>query len=156
MDISFFPSKNFKILKYLDELPEDLSENLQEQFALYERDEIKLFSVFVNGEQLSYHNFENIVSLDRLGTQFQFELSDLVQPNKNLEFFVLQLNGTTERLLQLDSLNMYSEPLNSSKRGGKRFIFQSSKLSAALTSAINGSKSLGRNWMIKMQYFFIV
>ena len=60
MQVSFHPTANFKVLKFM----EPLGELVDPLFAQV-MDTPKLFAVFVDPAELSYHNFENIVPLDR-------------------------------------------------------------------------------------------
>ena len=72
--------------------------------------------VFMNPEDLSYHNFENILDLDN--------------------FIKLNLNLKKEKLLKIDEFNLYNLLFNNDSRGRKRCIFKSDFLSNILTKII--------------------
>ena len=70
----------------------------------------------MNPEDLSYHNFENILDLDN--------------------FIKLNLNLKKEKLLKIDEFNLYNLLFNNDSRGRKRCIFKSDFLSNILTKII--------------------
>ena len=106
--------------------------------------------VFIDPEELSYHNFENILPVDcvfernqnqsedgdQQQQQLAFSLSDKKTFEKKEDVVSFTLTGSTSSLLDLEELNLYNPVLNEGSRGGKRFIFQSSLLSKALTEAV--------------------
>ncbi len=100
-----------------------------------------LYAVWVDGRDLSYHNFECILPLDRalhLGDQesMAFTMSPLENLSEMMDIYKTTIGGSSlDLLLQLDQLGLYQKPSNSSTRGGERFIFSSEKLSSALTEA---------------------
>ena len=79
--------------------------------------------VFMNPEDLSYHNFENILDLD-----------NFIKLNLNLKKEKLPSLG--KELLKIDELNLYNLTFNNDSRGRKRCIFKSDFLSNILTKII--------------------
>lgn len=149
MTISFHPSPNFKLIKYIEGLDYKVSPGHARLFAQV-MDTPRLFAVFVDPAELSYHNFENIIPLDswvesrpeaRSGTSLSLSFSNPVSLSLNHEVFVCKLNGAASGLLkEMSSLDLYVPPLNKGTRGGERFIFHSSILSKALTEALRSSQ----------------
>ncbi|KAF7554985.1 hypothetical protein G7Z17_g2521 [Cylindrodendrum hubeiense] len=140
-------------MKLIEDLDDKLGTHQTEFYAQF-MNTPKLFAVFVNPADLSYHNFENIVPLDTwfesaLSKQHTSELEvSLTDPNQlqsDLEVFTCKLQGAAGALLKdLSSLDLYVAPLNKGTRGGDRFIFHSALLSKALTSALQSSKVLDK------------
>ncbi len=152
MSFSFCPSKHRRVLKFIENINElgDFEEGLLECIATMALNSAQFYAVWVDGGDLSYNNFENILPLDRalhLGNQMgaelplaEFTLDSIVRPHKDLEVVRCQLKGPgTKSLLELDTLGLYQVPANSSTRGGQRFIFSSAVLSRGLTKAIKES-----------------
>ncbi|KAH8896193.1 hypothetical protein GQ53DRAFT_622265, partial [Thozetella sp. PMI_491] len=151
---SFHPSTRCKVARFVEGVDARADDALRPFFAQV-ASEPRLFVVFVDPGELSYHNFENIVPLDRwIETQPRFRgddglsisLEDCAQAEEGTEVFTSRLRGETAAALlrQLSSLDLYVPPLNKSTRGGERFIFQSTLLSKALTRAVRGSDLLGK------------
>ncbi|KAL4483239.1 hypothetical protein ABPG74_019265 [Tetrahymena malaccensis] len=133
IDVSPFPTESRKIMKFIqtDLLTKFLDKN---NFI-----EVNNYSViFVSIDDLSYHNFENILNLDEHFNDVQFQLKNQRLIEKQVQKFLIQ--GSTDTLLSLDKLNYYTVPLNASQRGGKRLIFHSNQLSFSLTKMINESE----------------
>jgi hypothetical protein len=114
----------------------------------------KLFVVFVDPAELSFHNLENIVPLDRW-IEWKLEderdgglslsLADARQVRVDREVFTCKLRGAACHLVkQLPSLDLYVAPLNKATRGGERFIFHSALLSKALSEAMRSSDVLSK------------
>ena len=154
--ISFFPTHSQKLHRYLQDLPSSLDENSKIYFA-----QTKLkgtFVVFVDPEELSYHNFENILPIDCVfernqkksedgnSSQLVFSLSGKKTFEKKDGVVSFTLSGSTDSLLGLDELNLYNPVLNEQSRGGKRFIFQSSLLSKALSKAVRETGHFAQNF----------
>ena len=112
---------------------------------------------FVDPESLSYHNFENILPLD---TFFQRSLppppsSHSPSPFSSLKFtnpqqyskpgiFTFSLStppSVLSLLLSLNDSSLFTPVLNQESRGGSRFVFHSTLLSDALTTAFQTSLS---------------
>ncbi|KAL4470498.1 hypothetical protein ABPG74_012109 [Tetrahymena malaccensis] len=133
IDVSPFPTESRKIMKFIktDLLTKFLDKN---NFI-----EVNNYSViFVSIDDLSYHNFENILNLDEHFNDVKFQLKNKRLIEKQVQIFLIQ--GSTDTLLSLDKLNYYTVPLNASQRGGKRLIFHSNQLSFSLTKMINESE----------------
>lgn len=102
-----------------------------------------LFSYSARYRDLSYHNFECILPMDRFFDPLltsSLELIQFKQLHPHYHIFTAKLTGADcEVLKRLDSLELYQVPPNSASRGGLRFIFHSNSLSRHLTSAIRAS-----------------
>lgn len=99
--------------------------------------------VFTNPEELSFHNYENIVNLNDYlfqntnEKQLQLQTNGITTLNEGI--FQLNIkfpNDLYDKLIQLDKLGIYSPVFNSSQRGGSRFIFSSTMLSDLITQSI--------------------
>ncbi|KAI9318838.1 hypothetical protein DFJ73DRAFT_635472 [Zopfochytrium polystomum] len=112
-----------------------------------------LYYTWVDASDLSYHNFESILPLDRIlrrpgGAQpsdsdspLSLSLSNVKRLHPQMDVFSGTLSGTDLPLLyQLDGLGLYLEPANSGQRGGKRMIFNSAALARGLTTAARWSQ----------------
>ena len=151
MTVSFHPSANFKVIKFIEALDDKLGQNAVRHFAQVATIP-KLFAVFVDPVELSYHNFENIIPLDdwfesmlekQQHRRLHLSFANLNQPEKHRNVFSCKLEGLSSTMLkEILSLNLYAAPLNKGKRGGDRFIFSSSILSRALTEALRTSDVL--------------
>jgi len=88
--------------------------------------------IYVNPNDLSYFNFENIIDLRDRPFNFRFlSLQDLTN-----NIYKTKIDNV-EDLLSLDGLNLYSEPVNNDSRGGKRFIFSSRVLQDIITDSLD-------------------
>jgi hypothetical protein len=141
LGLSFHPTAQHKAVRFLD--AERLPAEHRSLFARPSSAMPHLAAVFVDPEELSFRTFENIVPLDRLleRTPLEVALHDRVRLGKKGEalaycFALVPSEPTREALLGLDGLGLYLPPLNAGSRGGKRFIFHSERLSAALTAAV--------------------
>lgn len=154
MNISFHPSANFKMVKLIEGLDDVGVGHESESFFAQMMDTPKLFAVFVNPVELSFHNFENIIPLDRW-IEWKLEdedhgglslsLDDARQVQANREVFTCNLRGAACNMMkQLSSLDLYAAPLNKATRGGERFIFHSALLSKALSEAVRSSGVLSK------------
>jgi hypothetical protein len=152
LSISFHPSMNRKLLRYMHIPCQYLETTHSTNFFIQptapssstSSAETTLRAVFIDPRDLSYHNFENIVRLDSWFQTTQFTPYTATPPHQldsNYEIFTLNLlhSAATDRLHELDKLDLYTPPLNSSSRGGNRFIFQSQYLSEQLTQFIRSS-----------------
>jgi len=152
MEVSFYPSASFKTVKFIEDLDSKLDPKWGPYFA--QMSEIpRLFTVFVNPAELSFHNFENIVPLDRwmetklpsvsMESGAPLELTDIQDVHPGQHIWTTKLRGASSQLLkELPRLSLFVAPLNKSTRGGERFIFHSTILSTALTAAISSSTLL--------------
>jgi hypothetical protein len=153
MNISFHPSANFKVVKLIEALDEAVGHEWAPFFAQV-MDTPKLFAVFVDPAELSFHNFENIVPLDRWiewklederdgGLSLSLADAHLVQADR--EVLTCKLRGAACDLVeQLSSLDLYLAPLNKATRGGERFIFHSALLSKALSEGVRSGGVLSK------------
>ncbi|KAJ1324373.1 transcription elongation factor SPT5 [Microdochium nivale] len=155
MPISFHPSASFRMLKFVEDLDSKVKdESLRPYFAQVLLTP-RLFAVFVDPADLSYHNFENIIPLDAwfesernpasTADMLPINLTRLEQVHSKEQVWTgrLQLDSTSEQIIQrLATLDLYVLPLNRSARGGERFIFHSNLLSRSLTRAVQRSELL--------------
>ena len=142
--ISFFPTQSQKQHRYVQGLPSSIDASLKNYFAQSKLEGTCV--VFIDPEELSYHNFENILPVDCVfernqnqsedGDQQQqrlaFSLSDKKTFEKKEDVVSFTLTGSTSSLLDLAELNLYNPVLNEGSRGGKRFylsIFSSEQSS---------------------------
>ena len=120
MKVSFHPTANFKVVKFIEPLDERL-----DPFFAQIMDTPKLFVVFVDPAELSYHNFENVVHLDRWIEWKQedaltLSLTDVQNVQPGREVFMCSLNGPSCGLLEdLSRLNLYVPHLIKRHRAGK-------------------------------------
>ncbi|KAH7118438.1 hypothetical protein EDB81DRAFT_848140 [Dactylonectria macrodidyma] len=151
MEISFHPSADFKVVKLIESLDDTVGEEWLPYFAQVMDDNTKLFAVFVNPAELSLHNFENVIPLDRWieskvessGLVLSLTAARRVQADRGV--VTCKLQGSVCGLLkQLASLDLYIAPMNKATRGGERFIFHSARLSKALSHAVRSSDVLGK------------
>ncbi|KAK5659606.1 hypothetical protein OQA88_810 [Cercophora sp. LCS_1] len=141
MTVSFHPSANFKVLKFIQDLPAKTA-SLTTYFAQVLTTPA-LFAVFVDPAELSYHNFENIIPLDsRVSTEPSLSLTSLTPVSESNSIYTATLQGTTTSLSDLPFLPLFIPPLNPLSRGGTRYIFSSTNLSRAITKAITTSPLL--------------
>lgn len=156
MSVSCYPSRRHTILKFIENLDRKIQRRKGNYFAQVMTTP-RLFAVFVNPAELSYHNFENIVPLDawvesKTGVaresgsdRLVLELGHVKKLQVGTEVFTAKLDcGDNKTLLrEISDLSLYVAPLNKGTRGGERFIFHSAILSKALTSAVKTSGLLG-------------
>ncbi|CEL04085.1 hypothetical protein ASPCAL05217 [Aspergillus calidoustus] len=143
MQVSCCPSASHKVLKFIENLDQKI-DVLSVVFFAQILETPRLFAVFVDPLELSYHNFENIVPLDRWmeahGGNLELSFTPPKRPSFLHDILTCELDGESVSLLkELSSLDLYTQPLNKEARGGQRFIFHSALLSKALTSAIRNS-----------------
>ncbi|EWS74592.1 hypothetical protein TTHERM_000675819 (macronuclear) [Tetrahymena thermophila SB210] len=147
IEVSPFPTESRKVMKYIE------TSLLQQFLDKNNFIEINNYSViFVNIDDLSYHNFENILNLDHLFGHVEFKLKSSKIVTDKIQTFIIQ--GSTENLLLLDKLNYYTQPLNATQRGGKRLIFHSNQLSYCLTEMINRSNFFDKKQFMKVNNVF--
>ncbi|KAK0619134.1 hypothetical protein B0T14DRAFT_431049 [Immersiella caudata] len=151
MTLRFHPSKTFKMVKFIEDLDAKLDSKWGPYFAQV-LDAPRLYAVFVDPVELSFHNFENIVPLDqwmetKLSTEpeLSLELADVQNAQPGPDVWTAKLQGSITPLLkELSALDLFVVPLNKGARGGERFIFHSTILSKAFTEAISSSGILPR------------
>jgi len=148
MTVSFYPSASFKMAKFVEGLESFLEE--KEKYFAQVMDTPKLYMVFVDPRELSYHNFENIVPIDSwieaqteaAAAALATRLGNVAEVQPGVDIWTAKLQGpetSTELIKRLSNLDLYVSPLNKTTRGGKRFIFHSTHLSKALTAAVTES-----------------
>lgn len=143
LDVSFYPGGRFCLLRFVDEqLIEPAS--LRPLFARPGAPLPPLRAVFVDPRELSFRTFENVIPLDRLFDQHPVELAltDRRGLGSRDDIFLFKVEATAatrQTLDRLDELGLYVPPLDTSYRGGERFIFHSSRLAEALTRAVAGA-----------------
>lgn len=133
--LSYFPSARFKLLRFVDAALLDPA--VRPRFARPCAELPELAAVFVDAEELGYHNFENIVELGRL---FGRDATARFVDSEALAAGVLRMRlaaspSLREALARLDELGLYVRAQGPS-RGGQRFIFHSAELAAALTDGL--------------------
>lgn len=159
MPASFHPSASHKMLKFVESLDLQIPDDSLRPFFAQVMSTPRLFAVFVDPTDLSYHNFENIVPLDSwLQTKTSSDdageavlpatLTHLQQVRDDAQVWTGKLalgdSEASDILGQLADLDLYVPPLNSGTRGGERFIFNSSVLSRSLTAAVQQSGILDK------------
>ncbi|TWU77577.1 hypothetical protein ED733_007721 [Metarhizium rileyi] len=155
MSVSFYPSRRYSMLKYIADLDGKVRDGRNVNHFAQVMKVPRLFAVFVNPAELSYHNFENIVPLDRWVEErmsmaqddatdgLELELADIRRLDRKKDVFTAKLDGTRSGMLRdISDLSLYVAPLNRGTRGGERFIFHSAILSQALTRAVKTSRLL--------------
>jgi hypothetical protein len=150
LGLSFFPSARFKALRFVE--ADRIDEAHRPMFARPSPGMPNLAAVFVDPEEFSYRNFENILPLDRFfaGVELELELEQRTKLGRGREAqgyqFTLRVGPQTRAaLLGLDALDLYLTPQNPESRGGARFIFHSARLGEALGSAF--ANALPKRWM---------
>lgn len=137
LSLSYFPTARFKQLRFVAAAL--LDERVRALFARPCPALPELAAAFVDPEELGYHNFENIVGLDRLfddlgAAPVRFtQVRTLGAGVTGARFEVSPALG--DRLAQLDALGLHAPPRDAS-RGGSRFIFHSAALASALSEAL--------------------
>ena len=133
LTLSSHPSAEHIMIKYFDNIEFD-DEFIGQYYAI---NSSNMYIAFVNPTELSYHNLENILNLD-----LNFQKNNLnysinsISKYENMDVYKFDLLGSTDILLKLDELKLYTTPFNNDFRGGKRFIFSSKILANKLTSII--------------------
>lgn len=127
--ITPYPTRTNKICRFFN-----IFEN-NKYFAIFDN----FVLGFMNPYDLSYHNFENILSLDYIFDSIK-KLEEINEDFKILccsgdDIFRTKIN-LTDDIFKIDKLNLYQPPFNSESRGGKRMIFSSKKLSKVLTKIL--------------------
>lgn len=115
--------------------------------------------VFVNPQDLSYHNMENILLQRWAPAEVHFEPLATPSPHDSVRVWSVRMDrGTQQRLQGLRDFAL--EPLNRDQRGGRRVIFQDSNLTKALTAGIQelapelpGVTFVGVNPVMRMNWF---
>lgn len=125
MGVHFFPSQKYNIPKFIDASDFEFDDDIEQYFLKTEKQEMYL--VFFAYDELSYHNFENIIPCDKyLNDLTVIKTSPLITYD-NYYKMKIDIPG----LLDFVNLDIYTKPL-SNNRGGQRTIFYSNKLSNIL------------------------
>lgn len=99
----------------------------------------ELAAAFVDPFELGYHNFENILGLDRMFADLaaaRLRFTDVHRYRSGVMTATLAAPAAVAaRLAQLDGLGVYVPPRDPT-RGGQRFIFHCAALADALTEAL--------------------
>jgi len=139
--LSFYPTQCKVVMKNIKMFKESFDPTLESLFlkGLNDNDDDQIdYIAFVDITDISYHNFENMLDLDRYLEKKDLSniTSTKISKVENIDIYELTLSDTDNILLSLDNLNLYEKPFNSCSRGGKRFIFKSNKLSELLIKCI--------------------
>ncbi|KAH8660515.1 hypothetical protein BX600DRAFT_514115 [Xylariales sp. PMI_506] len=153
MAASFHPSITCRTIKFVESI-NDVVDQEQLPFFAQVMEAPRLYAVFVDPAELSFHNFENIVPIDRWietraetdadgDLELPLSLSDTQLLGADQKVWTCKLAGKAcDMIQQIPKLDLYVPPLNKSARGGFRFIFHSDHLSKALTEALKNSDIL--------------
>lgn len=150
-----YPTKNKFVVRYIEEPSKEELGELFNQFFIKKN---HFILTFIDPRDLSYHNFENIIPLDKFiqnNCKSYLSITNVFKYDKK-SIYKFTLVDKEDLLLQIDQLHMYSNPMNQSVRGGKRFIFSSKTLSYYLTKAIKNQsllKKLHRNFQFVNNVF---
>jgi hypothetical protein len=135
--LSWFPTRRYKLLRFVE--AERIEAGARASFARPCAGLPELAAAFVDPAELGYHDFENIVGLDRLFgelTAAHARLRKLRRIGAGVHRGRLEVSPElAQRLAQLDGLGLYAPPRDVS-RGGSRFLFHSAALAAALDRAL--------------------
>lgn len=149
LGVSFYPSARFKALRFVEADRIDAAQ--RSLFARPSSEMPQLAAVFVDPEEFSYRNFENILPLDAwfAGVDLECELGSRTKLGAGREAlayrFKLELPEPARAALgRLDALDLYLTPQNPESRGGARFIFHSARLSESLGAAVRAA--LPKRW----------
>ena len=142
LQMSYYPTSSMKALRFLgaEAMPE-LNVEVRECVGRVAGHCL----VFCDPSELHMRLFENILGLDKLivkAGSLNFEIGDLKKCAGGAVTTGI-LSGSTDVLLELDTLPFYVEPLNKTQRGGKRFIFHSAKLADALLESLKTAQIEG-------------
>lgn len=139
LDVSFHPGGRFTQVRFVNEVC--LAAADWPLFARPSHAVPSLFAVFVDPQAFSFRTFENLIPLDQHFAKqpLALELVDgkrLGTQGEGWSFSIRTSTETQRSFEALDALGLYAPPLDTSARGGQRFIFRSAPLADALTQAI--------------------
>lgn len=142
LSFTFSPSKRFKVLHFIDE--KHIPWDWRAHFKHPSKEIPHLAAAFVDPQEFHFRSFENILPLDKLFETNNpwLTLSTPTELNSALKLLSFKVDVESElktRLLKLDALDLYTKPLNSQSRGGKRLIFHSAILGECLGQALSES-----------------
>lgn len=142
LSFSPYPTARFRQLRFV--AVEHIDERSRGSFIRPSPALPELAAVFVDPEELGYHNFENIVGLDRMfagPATARLRVTKVHRYRSGVMTARLEVApALAERLAQLDGLGLYVPPRDVS-RGGRRFIFHCAALADALTTALRAGLS---------------
>lgn len=156
LDVSFYPGGRFCKVRFVEE--KHLPISLRRFFArpaaaglasgatggARPGASLALLAVFVDPREFSFRTFENLIPLDRYFERGAVEFTlkggrPLVAGSGAWSFAVEAPEATRKALLGLDDLGLYVPPLDTTARGGQRFLFHAARLAEALTRALRGA-----------------
>ena len=102
LDISPYPNSSFQLIKFIEEKDfVELDDNIKSLFIknrifdeTLESSYLTVYLIFVDSLQLSYHNFENIISLDVCFQKYdlKFNICDKIKSSQNYDIFTFDFN----------------------------------------------------------------
>lgn len=161
IDISPFPTKFKKLMRYFDKKQIKFPKKFGENFICKgnEKTSNKFYIGYINPQDQSFHNFENIINLDSYfnGLNFNCEIHEFKPISNDIFTFSLKHKNKDQNiqnlLLEINKMNLYNIPFNNSQRGGSRFIFSSSIFSDGLSESFREiSKSISNKEDIDENY----
>jgi hypothetical protein len=132
MNISFYPTKSNKLVRILDN--SILNDNPDINCFFASKTNGNFIYVFVDPSELSFHNFDNILHLDRfIGRKQKIVFTPTINGNHYSQYSVSGI----DKILSLAKLDLYEPKFDSSSyRGGRRFIFYSKRLASRIYNSI--------------------
>lgn len=129
--------KYLNIIKKASKITYWLTEKKSEHFDVYKfyantQSATKFYILFINPLDLSYHNFENIIDINDKFEPINLTPKTLFVSKNYIKFEI----DSCPCLKNLDIKQFYSDPVNSSQRGGSRFIFRSQDLAQNIENII--------------------
>lgn len=129
--------KYLNIIKKASKITYWLTEKKSEHFDVYKfyantQSATKFYILFINPLDLSYHNFENIIDINDKFEPINLKPKTLFVSKNYIKFEI----DSCPCLKNLDIKQFYSDPVNSSQRGGSRFIFRSQDLAQNIENII--------------------
>jgi hypothetical protein len=149
IQMSFFPTKTFSVVRLVENKPAifETDSTINACFAsVFDNEKMNHHRfVFLRPDQLSYHNFENIIRLDEWfkhkNCPDSFKITNVdCHYKQNFINFELKSCDILEELINLDVFA--TSPVNTQQRGGKRCIFSSNALSNALSTTIKNNTKI--------------
>jgi hypothetical protein len=139
--LSPYPSSRFCLLRFLE--AELIDASVRPQFACPLAELPSLAAAFIDPQELSFRNFENIIGLDHMiGQRGAHDLrlsapEPLAELGQRMKLLVSpELRAELERL---GTLELYTPPFNTHARGGQRYIFHCAALAELLAKALRSS-----------------
>lgn len=126
MEVSPYPTHRHKCLRKIRKTPgfNDIFKHVSEGATwIY---------VFVDPHDLSYHNYDNILCLDKYISSKRKITANHMSRTGTYDLF--ELDGL-KNLKELDEMNLYEPRFTEGYRGGQRFLFMSRRLATRLYKA---------------------